>query len=359
MNHPYLYYAIPTFFILIFLEAIYSHIKGLKLYNLRNSLSALGCGMFAAGLEVFLKAALLSAYVWVYDNFAWTELPDDSWLTWIAALLVFDFIWYWAHRISHEVNVIWGGHVPHHQSEEFNLSTGLRQGALQDTMYWPLYILMAPLGFSAEMFIAHVLINKFYGFWLHTQAIEKIPFIEGILSTPSAHRVHHGMNSQYINKNYGGIFIVFDRLFGTYQEENEKVIYGVRKRYASYNPVWAHFDWLYGIWKDAKLANNTWDKIRIWFMPTGWRPQGFEEQYPRDRVSMESYSKFDALPRHYTSYWLLLVFAVLAAGSQVLIVQSEALSWSGKLLLFGAITAGLYALGRLLNSSMQESNLPS
>lgn len=354
MSNLLLQYAIPVFFVLIFIEALYARVKGLQLYNLRNSLSCLGCGIFTTSLEVFTKAALLALYSWVYEHLAWVKLDDGSWVTWITGLLVFDFIWYWAHRISHEVNVLWGGHVPHHQSEEFNLTTGLRQGALQDLMYWPLYLLMAPLGYSADMFIAQLLINKFYGFWLHTRTIGQLPLVEGILSTPSAHRVHHGMNDRYINKNYGGILIVFDRLFGTYQKEDETVIFGVRKRYASYNPVWAHFDWLYSIGQDAMRAERGWDKIRIWFMPTGWRPRDVAEKYPRQKLSMAGYVKFDANPGKYPVSSVLALFLMLAVANQVMLFQSESLSWGTKGGLLVVLTLGLCWLGRLLNESKRK-----
>lgn len=354
MSHSYLQFAIPAFFILIFIEASYSHIKQLPLYNLRNSLSSLSCGLFTAGLEVFLKAALLGIYSWSYQHFALWEWNQNHWSTWLACLVVFDFLWYWAHRFSHEINFFWGGHVPHHQSEEFNLSTGLRQGALQDLMYWPFYLLMAPLGFSTELFISHVLINKFYGFWLHTQTIDKLPLLEGIFSTPSAHRVHHGMNAAYINKNYGGILILFDRLFGTYQREEEEVIYGVKKRFTSYHPIWAHFEWLHGLWLDARHCHNKWDALRIWLMPTGWRPPDLEQKDPRPSLKLSNYRKFDPSPRDYQTSAMLGLFCLAAALGYVLIVPPVALDWMQKVALFTCMSLVLQGLGRTLNTSLAQ-----
>lgn len=349
MNEIYLQYAVPAFLVLIFIEVLYSQLKGLCLYNLRNSLSCLACGMFTTTVEVFIKAALIVLYIWVYENFSWTTLADNSWLTWISGIFVFDFLWYWAHRWSHEVNILWGGHSPHHQSEEFNLTAGLRQGALQDLMIWPLYLSMAVLGYSAEVFVACLLINKFYGFWLHTCTIDKIPFIEGILGTPSAHRVHHGMNDQYIDKNHGGILMLFDRLFGTYQAEEEEVIYGVRTRHRNFDPVSAHFSWLLAIWRDARSANSVWDKIRIWFMPTGWKPKGVTEKTEGEAFSPASYVKFDAKPGKYPVSLVLSVFVLLVVSNQFLVLQSALMSWPSKAALAALITAGLLWLGHLLN----------
>jgi len=356
MNSLYLQYAVPVFFILIFLEACYSHLKGLRLYNLRNSLSCLGCGVFTTTLELFVKVGLVALYAWVFENYSLMQLSDTSWVTWVCGLIIFDFLWYWAHRISHEVNVLWGGHVTHHQSEEFNLTAGLRQGALQDLMYWPLYLLMAIAGFSAEIFVAQLLINKFYGFWLHTRAIDKLPLIEGILGTPSAHRVHHGMNDHYIDKNHGGIFMVFDRMFGTYQAEDEAVMFGVRKRFASFNPVMAHFDWLHSLWCDARLTKNRWDKWRIWFMPTGWRPADVEKSYPRQRFSAERYEKFDAQPGQYSVRLALVVFILVSVVNQLLVLNTEPVSWLMKGVAALLITLGLLWMGRLLDESKRETD---
>ncbi len=357
INIVLLQYAIPIFLALIFIEAMYSRHKDLGLYNLRNSLSCLGCGMFTTTVEVFIKAALVGLYVLVYENLSLTQLANDSWVTWVSGLIIFDFLWYWAHRKSHEINILWGGHVPHHQSEEFNLTAGLRQGALQDMMYWPFYLTMAVLGFSAEMFVAQLLINKFYGFWLHTRAIDKLPLIEGILGTPSAHRVHHGMNDKYIDKNHGGIFMLFDRMFGTYQAEEEDVIYGVRKRYISYSPVGAHFDWIHSIYKDARMADSWWDKCRIWFMPTGWRPEDVAAKDPREKFCRASYTKFDSDPGEYPIGLALIVFTVLGIGNHLLIIQSETLSWAEKGGISIIIIMGLVWLGRLLDESKRFTNL--
>lgn len=354
MNLDFVQYAVPAFFALIFIEAVYSHIKGLGLYNLRNSLSCLACGAFTTTVEVFSKALLLLAYVYISDHYSIITLPNDSWVTWVAALVVFDFLWYWAHRMSHEMNLIWGGHMPHHQSEEYNLTAGLRQGAFQDLLYWPIYILMAPLGFSVEMFVTHMLINKFYGFWLHTKTIGKIPIIEGIIATPSAHRVHHGMNDIYIDKNYGGIFMIFDRLFGTYQPEKSEVIYGVRKQFKTYNPISAHFEWIHALWKDACLTEDIWDKVRIWFMPTGWRPADVEKNNPTVRRDLTHYVKYDGDRRPYPVIKMLVIFTVFFGSAQFLLYSDDLLSWGGKAVLSGAIILGFLWLGRVLDRSMSN-----
>jgi len=326
--------------------------RGLKF---KDALTSLGCGITTATLEVFIKAGLFSIYVLAYDNLALVKLDDNSWLTFICGLVIFDFIWYWAHRLSHEVNFLWGGHVPHQQSEEFNLTTALRQGALQDTMYWPLYMTMALMGFSLEMFVAQVMTNKFYGFWLHTRTIGKIPLVEGILSTPSAHRVHHGMNDIYLDKNHGGIFMIFDRIFGTYQEETEEVIFGVRKRYASFDPVRAHFDWLISLWNDARQTGSWRDKLRLWFMPTGWRPADLEKKMPRQELSLQNFTKFNSPTslgsRRLTLVWAppLSIFAMIAAASQVLTLPALSLGPTLNIGLALFTLVGLYGLGRLLN----------
>lgn len=346
MQNLYLQYAMPLLFLMVIAEALYSSIRGKGWYRLNDSLVNLGCGLFTLTFEVFAKVALIAIYIWVYQNFALTEWAINEWASWLAALLVYDFIYYWAHRLSHEINFMWGGHVPHHQSEEYNFAAALRQGALQDTFHWPLFLPMAVLGFSPELFIAQIMISKFTQFPLHTRAIGKIPFVEGILNTPSAHRVHHGINDAYIDKNHGGLLMLWDRLFGTYAAEEEEVVYGVRKPYHSYNAFWAHFDWLHLLWKDACNTRSWKDKIKLWFMPTGWRPDDVNEV--RERVDWKQLVKFD-VPLNGARRWqAVTLFLLLTSLGNVLIYLHADLGWALKLGLAMLIGLGLWGMDVLI-----------
>lgn len=342
MQYQYLQYAMPVLFTLVVIEALYSKYKGLGLYRLNDSLVSLACGLFTLTFEVFAKAGMIALYIVLYQSFALLQWADNQWQSWLAALLVYDFIYYWAHRYSHEINFMWGGHVPHHQSEDYNFAAALRQGALQDLMHWPLFLPMAVIGFSPELFVAQIMISKFTQFPLHTQAIGKLPFIEGILNTPSAHRVHHGINDAYIDKNHGGLLMLWDRLFGTYAAEEEEVVYGVRKPYHSYNAFWAHFDWLSLLWKDARYTRCWQDKIKLWFMPTGWRPDDVKQQ--RQRVDWQSLVKFDLPMNTPRRRKALALFAVLMMLGNCLVFFNAELSWGMKGGIAVVISFGLWGL---------------
>lgn len=355
MQNQYLQYGIPIFVLLIALEAVYARYKGLKLYRLNDSIASLGCGAFTVTLEVFIKVALIGLYTLIYQHYALTDWSLEHWQSWLAALLVYDFIYYWAHRLSHEINFMWGGHVPHHQSEEYNLSTAIRQGALQDLMQWPLFLPMAVMGFGPELFVAQIMISKFTQFPLHTRTIGKIPFVEGILNTPSAHRVHHGMNDGYIDKNHGGLLMIWDRLFGTYAAEEEAVIYGVRNPYYSFDSVWAHFDWLALLWRDAKATHAWKDKFKLWFMPTGWRPADVEARLPRPKLQLEHFHKFEIENSPAQQRTAIGLFLVVVGLTNVLVIFHAELDWGIKALLALLISLGLWKIGQVLRAPAATS----
>lgn len=350
--HTYLSWAIPGFGVFILFEVIFVRFKKLDYYRLNDSLTSLGCGMFTTTFEFFLKAALLGLYILAYEHLSLFRIEDYGWLNWVVGIVAFDFLWYWAHRVSHQVNVMWGGHETHHQPEEFNLSAGLRQGALQDLFYWPFYMGMAVLGFSAEMFVLHLMVNKSYGFLLHTKTVGKLPLVEGILSTPSAHRVHHGMNDLYLDRNHGGIFIFWDRLFGTYQEETEPVIFGVRQPYRSFDPVRSHFHWLLSLWKDAVATGSLKDKLKLWFMPTGWRPADVRHIFRGKLADLDDFQTWRVESSRLVLAWALVVFAILAGLNQALYAFSFPTIVSATIVVL--VFVGLYLVGRILNSELKD-----
>lgn len=284
-------YATPVFFLLMFIEYGWSRHLGREVHEFSDSLTSIGCGIATVTVELFAKAGLLLVFAWVSRHSPW-QWSAREWTTWALFFLLLDFVYYWAHRWSHEINILWAGHVPHHQSEEYNLTTALRQGAFQDISHWPLYLSLAVLGCPAGVFIVLLTISKFYQFWIHTRLIGKVPLIEGILNTPSAHRVHHGINDPYIDRNHGGTLMIWDRLFGTWVEEGEEVVFGVRKPFHQRNPLTAQTDWLATMWRDAGLSGEFRDRLRIWFMPTGWRPARTQQRDPRPKFSLAAFRPF-------------------------------------------------------------------
>lgn len=265
-------YSIPAFFILIAIELIIDKIKKTHLYRLNDMVSNINTGIVQQVTGVLLKLFNIGVYIWIYDNYRITTIPL-TWYSWILLLFGVDFFYYWFHRLSHEVSVLWGTHVVHHQSEEYNLSVALRQSATQVFGSFWFYLPLAFMGFDPIAFITVAQIQTLYQFWIHTRLIGKMPaWFEFILNTPSHHRVHHGVNLKYIDKNHGGTFIIFDRIFGTFQEEEEEVHYGVTSQLKSWNVAVANFDYYGWIVKQLTHVKNIKDFLLVLIKPPGWRP---------------------------------------------------------------------------------------
>lgn len=338
-------WATPVFFLLIAVEAWVAHRRRLKVFQLADSLTSLGCGVWTVTLEVFSKGALLLLFAWVERNAGLLAFSAGSLWTWLLFFFVLDFLYYWAHRWSHEINFLWGVHVPHHQSEEYNLTTALRQGAFQDTVHWPIYLPMAVLGCPVEVFITLLTFSKFYQFWIHTRLIGRLPLVEGILNTPSAHRVHHAVNDRYIDRNHGGTLMIWDRLFGTWVEESEYCVFGVRKPYHRWNPVWSHFDWFADLLRDGGKAARLVDRLRIFVKPTGWRPPDVEAKERRAPFDLARVTRFTAVRGGGWTVLAVVAFVLAAIANNVLLGQAGELSWPLKLVLALDVTLLLLLMG--------------
>lgn len=331
--------AVPIFMLFIFIELAYSVWKKKNFYRFNDAISSLSCGSVAVLVEIFTKIPLIMAYVWIFDNFAITEFSMNSVGAWIGFYILRDFIYYWGHRWSHEINFLWSVHLPHHQSEEYNLTTALRQGAFQDTLLFSLYFPMALLGCPVEMYLVTAVSDKLYQFWVHTRAVKKTPLIEGILNTPSAHRVHHAVNKEYVDKNYGGTFMLWDRLFDTWVEEDPKieVVYGVRKPYQSFNPIKAHYSWWSRLWLDARQTKRWQDKLKLWFMPTGWRPSDVEKSNPWATFDLKTFKKYDPQVSNQRKWLSFILYSAVALSFPFIL----ALKTEADLLLLAAISFAL------------------
>ncbi len=346
-------FATPVFFLLIFLEYGWSRRRALGVHEFSDSLASIGCGIVTVTLEVFAKAALLLLFAWV-SRHGVVEWSSHSLVTWGVFFFLLDFVYYWAHRWSHEINILWAGHVPHHQSEQYNLTTALRQGAFQDISHWPLYLGLALLGCPVDVFIVLLTFSKFYQFWIHTRLIGKLPLVEGVLNTPSAHRVHHGINDQYIDRNHGGTLMIWDRMFGTYVEEQEAVVFGVRKAYQGRNPVFAQLDWLVTMWRDAVMSGDWRDRWRIWFKPTGWRPDRTRAVAPRPPFSLERFRPYAPLLSPQQKRTGLFWFVLAMALNTAMLLGSAMLSWGVVLALAGGVTFALWRMSRVFEGPVAQ-----
>ena len=257
--------AIPFFLALILIELL---VGGRKLYRLNDSIADLGNGIGQQVMAIPLTALLVLIYSWLYEKTALTHLPRSNPWSWIVAFLLVDLAYYCFHRASHRVSFIWATHVVHHQSEEYNLAVALRQSWLQGLLSMFFYFPLATLGFPIDVALGAIALNTIGQFWIHTRAIGRLGPLEWILNTPSHHRVHHGRNPRYLDKNYAGVLIVWDRLFGTFTPEEEEAVYGIVQPLNSWNVVWANTHQ----WIDlARLsaAAKGWRKLAIWFLPPG------------------------------------------------------------------------------------------
>lgn len=290
-----LLYAIPGFVVLILIEALYGHYKGLQTFRGMDTISSLSSGITNVIKDSLELVLVLVSYPFLVENLALFEIKA-TWAVYVIAFVVIDFGGYWIHRLDHSINYFWNEHIVHHSSEEFNLACALRQSISHFFTFTAiLWIPAAVVGVPHEVVALLAPLHLFAQFWYHTRHIGKLGWFEYIFITPSQHRVHHALNPEYLDKNLGQIFSVWDRLFGTFQEELDDVppVYGVTRPVRTWNPVKINFVHLAFLARDAWRARSWWDKLRIWFMPLGWRPADVAEKYPVEKIgnpyTMEKY----------------------------------------------------------------------
>lgn len=313
-NIPYISLAVPFFFLLIFVELAIGWFLRRPLYRLSDSINDLSCGILQQVLGLFLRVILFVGYLYLYKHYAMIDMlslsPVGKYVAAIALFFAVDLCYYWFHRASHEMNAPWAGHIVHHQSEEYNLAVALRQGAFQAAFSWVFYLPLAVIGFPPVWFVAMSSLNTIYQFWIHTRAVGKLGWLEWFLNTPSHHRVHHGRNPKYLDKNHAGILIIWDRMFGTFQEEEEEPVYGIVRPLSSWNPLWANVHEFVELGRDAWSAPYWFDKIKIWFMPPGWRPRGIPERPEPPEVTADTVVKYETPVPWSVSLYNLAQFVV-------------------------------------------------
>jgi sterol desaturase/sphingolipid hydroxylase (fatty acid hydroxylase superfamily) len=278
-------------------------------------------------------------------------MDASHWFTWVLATVLYDFCYYWLHRMGHERTILWAAHVAHHQSEDYNLTTALRQTSTGFLLGWIFYLPMFLIGIPAEVVVTAGSINLIYQFWVHTEHIPKLGWYEWVFVTPSNHRVHHAQNEIYLDRNYGGLFILWDRLFGTFQEEREEepVIFGIRGPLHSWNPVRALTHIYVDMALDSWRATSWRDKLRVWVARTGWRPADVAARYPREKPDLSRFRKFDpVVPRVVSVYaFFQLVAVVLLLNFMEVSVLTY---WSGvalwAMLLATTVITALWLEGR-------------
>jgi len=273
-----LYYAIPFFIMLLIAEALSfralgddDHDHDVVGYELRDTGTSLSMGLGNVAINVVWKLVVLAAYAALYELTP-LRIPPDAWWAWVVLFFADDLAYYAFHRVSHESRVFWASHVVHHSSRHYNLSTALRQTWVPMT-YFPFWLPLLVLGFAPWMVLLAQAWSLIYQFWIHTERIGRLPrWAEAVLNTPSHHRVHHGANEQYLDRNYGGILIVWDRLFGTYEPEGDRVRYGLTTNLTTFNPVHVAFHEYVDLGRDLGRARTWRTRWSLLVRKPGWQP---------------------------------------------------------------------------------------
>ena len=304
---------LPAFFLMIIIEAMYAKYKGKFNFRTMDVVSSLSAGMTNALKSVLGLTILIVGYDYLFATFSLVE-RETTWLTYTIAFIALDFGTYWYHRLAHHVNIFWNRHVIHHSGEDFNTATALRQSISKFVNISVFFLIPAAmLGLSPKVIAIVTPVHLFVQVWYHTEHIGKLGWLEYIIVTPSQHRVHHAMNPIYLDKNLSPVFCVWDRAFGTFQEEleEEPCVYGVTRQVNTWNPILINLNHIWLLIRDAWRAESWWDKCRIWFMPTGWRPADVAEKYPVLSAKSKTFTKYNTPASTPLKVWTWIQFLVL------------------------------------------------
>ena len=355
--------ATPAFLLLMALELAVGWRRRRNTYRLADALSSISLGMLSQTSAVFTGLLRIGIYTALFEHVAlwrndafWTTLPG-----WLLALLFYDFCYYWLHRMGHEVAVLWAAHAVHHQSQDYNLSTALRQTSSGAVLGWVFFVPMALAGVPPLVFVVVGLVDLLYQFWVHTEHVPRLQgrwaWFDRWFCSPSNHRVHHAVNDAYLDKNYGGILIVWDRLFGTFKDEDphDRCVYGTRGLLNSWDPLWANAQVYAGLAHDSWHARRWADKLRVWLQPPGWRPMDVAQRFPKppfDMAQTRQQPRF-APPMPRAVQWFALVqFGLLMAGVSAFLWHADTAPLAHNAIWFAVLLAGQWALGAVMQGRL-------
>lgn len=343
--------SIPLYFLLIGFELVYQLIKKAKIYRTNDAISNISCGISSQVMGALWGVFSIGMYQFIYQYASLTKVPN-TWWSYLLLFVLVDLMYYWFHRASHEINFLWNtAHVVHHQSEDYNLSVALRQASFGGAFSMLFYLPLAFLGFNTYAFLTVKGLNLIYQFWIHTEAINKLPrWFEYVFNTPSHHRVHHGRNPKYIDRNHAGTLMIWDRMFGTFQEEEEKPTYGVTKPTNTWNPVWANVLPIVDMTNQVRSTPGFWNKLKVLFYKPGWQPVELGGYQMATDVDKSTYKKFDVHPHMSMIRYVFVQFVlVLVFTSLFLFTQSKYII-EVKLAMAGFIIWSIAQLGILMEN---------
>jgi len=332
-------------------ELVVERISHQKLYRLPDAIANLSCGITSQLSGLFLKVFAIGVYQVLHENFnllTW----EKSWVYWVALFLLADLAYYWAHRMSHEINLFWGGHVVHHQSEDYNLSVALRQSSLQVIWTFAFSLPLAFVGFETLDFALMSAFITLYQFWIHTETINKMGWFEYVFNTPSHHRVHHGRDPKYIDKNLAGTLIIWDKMFGTFQQEEERPTYGITKPVNSWNAVFANFSHYVEMAKDLKRIPYWSDKFRYLFKKPGWLPEYLGGYRAAPAVEKSTYKKYETPSPLALNLYVLFQYVLCLGGTSLFLFNVSKFSLGEKAFIAALISIVVVNCGVLFENRL-------
>ncbi|HEX7024023.1 MAG TPA: sterol desaturase family protein [Gemmatimonadales bacterium] len=358
--------SIPLFFALIGLELLVAWLRRRPVYGLGDSISDLSCGILSQFAGIFIVLLTVAAFAWVGGHWRIQQvLPVPEWISrnpfaggldlaalasWTGVFLLDDLAYYWMHRSSHVVNLLWAGHVVHHSSEEFNLTVALRQSSIHGLMSWVFYMPLALLGVPVTMWLVCHGLNLVYQFWVHTREVGRLGILETVLNTPSHHRVHHGVNPEYQDRNYAGVLIIWDRMFGTFEPEVAPPVYGLTRPLMSWNPLWTNLHVFGEIGGKLRASAGWGDRLRAVFGHPGWRPPALGPRIVPPPVSPETFRKYEPPVAAGLRGYALVHFLIVLAASVALLEAAPRLPRSGLMAGIFYVVLSLGNIGGILES---------
>lgn len=348
MEEKLIAFAIPVFLVAIGMEWTAARLLGRPVYRLADALTDLGCGIGQQVTTFFTGAAVLGVYAWVYAHARVATLSGAA--AWVAALLGVDLVYYWWHRLSHQVNVLWAAHVVHHQSEDYNLAVALRQSVTTAFTSLPFNLSLAVLGVPPVPFAVAGGVSLLYQFWIHTELVPKLGPFELLFNTPSHHRVHHATNPRYLDKNHGGILIAWDRLFGSWVSETEPCVYGLTRPVKSFNPLWVQLAGYAELVRLSLRAPSLVEAVALWFKSPGYWPPWMGEKPSLPPPLREAVVKHEVAPPPLHRWWALAQFALVVPGVFALVMWGATFAPWKAAALGALIVWTLGSVGALLES---------
>ena len=343
--------AVPFFLLALIVEFIYEWLTKKNTYRLNDTISSLFMGSLRGASSVLKIGFSGFIYYHIETYFSLWRMNSELIITWIFAFIAYDFFYYWFHRISHERQIFWASHVAHHQSEEYNLSTALRQTGTGFLISWVFYIPLFLIGVPSYVMVSVASINLIYQFWVHTRHIPKLGWYEWIFVTPSNHRVHHAQNDLYIDRNYGGVFVIWDRLFSTFQEEHEdeECVYGIRGSIKTFDPLKANFHIYSKIFKDIAYSLTFSNLINVLTARTGWSPDGSMKGSSKEKFNMEEFSKHNPETGKFIKFYALVQFLCMTYAA-VVIFPSNSLEYYQGVILLSVVSFSMYCTAKWLDA---------